>query len=250
IYPNIALKDQEKTMFTCPYGTFTYRRMSFGLCNAPTTFQRCMTLERLFPQTGPSKKKEVFSQVKTYFWEETYAFKLCADNIIRRCVAGSESLEILAHCHSGPAGGHHNALVTAKKVYQVGFYWPSIFKDANEYVCEVFDVWGLDFMGPFSNSRGNKYILVAVDCVSKWVKAQALPTNDARVVVMFLRGLFARAIKRIIERYVGYIPKDWSEKLNDALNGFNFKVNGQRLKKYYDGNIEKRMMKLESSRMV
>ncbi|GJU19798.1 reverse transcriptase domain-containing protein [Tanacetum coccineum] len=56
----------------------------------------------------------------------------------------------------------------------------------------VFDVWGLDFMGPFPQSRGNKYILVAVDYVSKWVEAQALPTNDARVVVRFLRQLFAR----------------------------------------------------------
>ena len=38
----MALEDQEKTTFTCPYGTFAYRRMSFGLCNAPTTYQRCM----------------------------------------------------------------------------------------------------------------------------------------------------------------------------------------------------------------
>ncbi|GJW10204.1 reverse transcriptase domain-containing protein [Tanacetum coccineum] len=206
------------------------------------------------------KRKRFFSQVKTYFWEEPYAFKLCADNIMRRCVAGSETLEILAHCHSGPTGGHHSANITAKKVYESGFYWPSVFKDANEYVrrcdacqrsgnissrnempqnniqvCEVFDVWGLDFMGPFPQSRGNKYILVAVDYVSKWVEAQALPTNDARVVVKFLRSLFARfgvpkalisdrvtnrAIKRILERSVGYNPKGWSEKLNDALWAF------------------------------
>ena len=58
-------------------------------------------------------------------------------------------------------------------------------------VCEIFDVWGIDFMGPFPVSHDNKYILVAVDYVSKWVEAQALPTNDARVVVKFLKKLFS-----------------------------------------------------------
>nr|GEV56222.1 hypothetical protein [Tanacetum cinerariifolium] len=58
-------------------------------------------------------------------------------------------------------------------------------------VCEIFDVWGIDFMGPFPNSKGNKYILVAVDYLSKWVEAKALPTNDARVVVKFLKSLFS-----------------------------------------------------------
>ncbi|GJU50300.1 reverse transcriptase domain-containing protein [Tanacetum coccineum] len=59
-------------------------------------------------------------------------------------------------------------------------------------VCEIFDVWGIDFIGPFSSSRGNKYILVDVDYVSKWVEAKALSTNDARVVVIFLKSLFAQ----------------------------------------------------------
>ncbi|KAJ9553008.1 hypothetical protein OSB04_017053 [Centaurea solstitialis] len=59
-------------------------------------------------------------------------------------------------------------------------------------VSEVFDVWGIDFMGPFPNSRGNKYILVAVDYVSKWAEAKASPTNDAKVVVDFVKSLICR----------------------------------------------------------
>nr|GEY54576.1 reverse transcriptase domain-containing protein [Tanacetum cinerariifolium] len=46
-------------------------------------------------------------------------------------------------------------------------------------------------MGPFPSSKGNKYILVVVDYLSKWVEAKALPTNDARVVVKFLKSLFS-----------------------------------------------------------
>nr|GFA77483.1 reverse transcriptase domain-containing protein [Tanacetum cinerariifolium] len=59
-------------------------------------------------------------------------------------------------------------------------------------VCEIFDVWGINFMGLFPSSKGNKYILVAVDYLSKWVEAKAVPTTDARVVVKFLKSLFSR----------------------------------------------------------
>ena len=45
-------------------------------------------------------------------------------------------------------------------------------------VIELFDVWGIDFMGPFVSSHGMKYILVAVDYVSKWVEAIALANNE------------------------------------------------------------------------
>ncbi|GJT67028.1 reverse transcriptase domain-containing protein [Tanacetum coccineum] len=163
------------------------------------------------------QKNKFFKDVKHYFWDDPYLFKICANQVIRRCVASQESFDILKACHSGPTGGHYGANYTAKKVFDSGFYWPTIYKDAHDLVtrcdtcqrqgkilqrdempqnsiqvCEIFDVWGIDFMGPFPSSRGNKYILVAVDYLSKWVEAKALPTNDARVVCKFLKSLFAR----------------------------------------------------------
>nr|GEU92527.1 hypothetical protein [Tanacetum cinerariifolium] len=59
-------------------------------------------------------------------------------------------------------------------------------------VCEIFDIWDIDFMRPSPSSKGNKYILVAIDYLSKWVEAKALPTNNVRVVVKFLKSLFSR----------------------------------------------------------
>ncbi|GKA74618.1 reverse transcriptase domain-containing protein [Tanacetum coccineum] len=238
----ITPEDQEKMTFTCPYRTFAYRRMSFALCNAPATFQRCMTsifhdmvedfmevfmddflvfgnsfdnclvnldkmlarceetnlvlnwekchfivregivlehkiygsgieikdktgvenlvvdkLSRLgnlnmevliereigdeFPDEhlmmlkakpndgepwkvvpikwSADRRKRFYSQVKNYIWDEPDAFRLCADNVIRRCVARTEILKILAHCHSGPTGGHYSASVTGMKVYVI-----------------------------------------------------------------------------------------------------------------------------------
>ncbi|GJW61353.1 reverse transcriptase domain-containing protein, partial [Tanacetum coccineum] len=381
---SIAPEDQEKTTFTCPYGTFAYRRMPFRLCNAPVTFQRCMTaifhdmvedfmevfmddfsvfdnsvdqcldnlgkmlaskqdakprlvrwvlllqgfnieikdkkeaknlaadhLSRLEnpnmgelteeeiadeypdehlmilksklnddkpwyadyvnyivgkvipPKWTSKRRKWFFSQVRNYFWDEPYMFRLCPDNVMRRCVAGDEILEILAHCHSGPTEGHYSASVTERKVYKSGFYWPSIFKDTKDYVMKC-DACQKSGNISSQNEMPQNNIQVCE------VEAQSLLTNDTRVVVKFLKGLFVRfgvpkplisdrgtyfcnsqlekallkygvthkistayhpqtngqtkvanrAIKRILERSVGYNPKDWFEKLNDALWAF------------------------------
>nr|GEY50387.1 reverse transcriptase domain-containing protein [Tanacetum cinerariifolium] len=111
------------------------------------------------------------------------------NQIIRRCVAGQEAIDILKACHSGPTGGHYGANYTAKKgKISQRDEMPQNYVQ----VCEIFKVWGIDFMGPFLCSKGNRYILVAVDYLSKWVEAKALPTNDARVVVKFLKSLFSR----------------------------------------------------------
>nr|GEX38351.1 reverse transcriptase domain-containing protein [Tanacetum cinerariifolium] len=334
-------KDQEKTTFTCPYETFAYKRMPFGLCNAPGTFQRCImaifhdmieetmevfmddfsvfgnsfstcltNLEKILKRCEDTKlalnwekshfmvkegiilghriskkgievdkakidpfelmcdaidfavgavlgqriekhfrpihyasktmtkaesnfttiEKEMLAVVYAFekfqfdfkvvdtkgaenyagghfsLLENTYEnvfdpkeinefFPLETISKLSHHDQSQEAVDILTAFHSGPIGGHYGANYTAKKVFDSGFYWPTIYKDAFELVknlCEIFDVWGIDFMGPFSNSKGNKYILVVVDYLSKLVEANALPTNDTRVVVKFLKSLFSQ----------------------------------------------------------
>ncbi|GJV80363.1 reverse transcriptase domain-containing protein [Tanacetum coccineum] len=72
------------------------------------------------------QKNKFFKDVKHYFWDDPYLFKICADQVIWRCVAGQEAVDILTACHSGPIGGHYGANYTAKKVFDIGFYWSNI----------------------------------------------------------------------------------------------------------------------------
>nr|GFA62340.1 reverse transcriptase domain-containing protein [Tanacetum cinerariifolium] len=171
-----------------------------------------------------------------------------------------KAIDILNACHSGPTEGHYGANYIAKKVFDSGFYWPSIYKDAFELVkrcdscqrqgkvsqkdemtqnfiqiCEIFDVWGIEFMGPFPSSKGNKYILVAVDYLSKWVEAKALPLNDARVVVKFLKSLFSR--------FVGDHRKLQLNDLNELRDQAyeNSLIYKERTKKLHDDKIKNRI---------
>nr|GEY78123.1 reverse transcriptase domain-containing protein [Tanacetum cinerariifolium] len=344
-------QDQEKTTFTCPYGTFAYRRMPFGLCNAPGTFQRCMM--SIFHDMIENMM-EVFMDDFSVF-EDTFSSCLTnLDKMLNRCeetnlVLNWEKCHFM--CREGIVLGHKisksdievdrakdfskiaipmthllekdtpfifsteciDAFNTLKKKLTEALIlvvpdWNLPFElmcDASDYaigvalgqrkskhfqpihyasktmtesqihyttiekemlavvyafekfrpylvlsksiiytdhsalkyllnkqdakprkllrssklamrdlseaimvpisqrrrdempqnsiqVCEIFNIWGIDFMGPFPSSKGNKYILVAVDYLSKWVEAKVLPTNDARVVVKFLKPLFSR----------------------------------------------------------
>ncbi|XP_022899430.1 uncharacterized protein LOC111412742 [Olea europaea var. sylvestris] len=118
-------------------------------------------------------------------------------------------------CHYYTCGGHFGEKRTALKVLESGLYWPTLFKDAFLFCdrcqrvgtlgarnqmpqtpilfVEIFDVWGIDFMGPFPLSYHNLYIILSVDYVSKWVEARATRTNDSKVVVDFVKSnIFAR----------------------------------------------------------
>ena len=147
-----------------------------------------------------------------YIWDDPLLFRKGADLIIRKCVLEGEQSKILQECHASPHGGHFAGDKTTHKILQYGFYWPTIFKDCFEWVklcdqcqrmgniskrhemplqgflvVQLFDVWGIDFMGPFPASFGNIYILLAVDYVSKWVETTACPKNNVNTVVGFLQ---------------------------------------------------------------
>nr|GFA57407.1 reverse transcriptase domain-containing protein [Tanacetum cinerariifolium] len=124
------------------------------------------------------QKSKFCKDAKHYFWDDPFLFKIYADQVIRRCVSGQKAIDILKACHYGPTRGHHGLNYTAKKVFDSELYWTTIYRDAQNLVkncdvcqrqgeisqrdkmpqnsiqvCEIFDVWGIEFMGPFPSSR-------------------------------------------------------------------------------------------------
>ncbi|GKB74963.1 reverse transcriptase domain-containing protein [Tanacetum coccineum] len=80
------------------------------------------------------QKNKFFKDVKHYFWDDPFLFKICADQVIRRCVHSKEALDILEACHNRPTGGHYGANLIAKKVFDAGFFWPTLYNDDHELV--------------------------------------------------------------------------------------------------------------------
>ena len=79
-------------------------------------------------------RKKIRKDSQYYQWEDPLMFKHCSDEVMRRCILEEEMQSVLEHCHTREAGGHFGANKTAAKVLQCGLYWPTLFKDAHEFV--------------------------------------------------------------------------------------------------------------------
>ncbi|CAM8951321.1 unnamed protein product [Rhodiola kirilowii] len=174
--------------------------------------------DRFPPSYSKAQRMKLKHDARFYVWDDPYLWKIWADQILRRCIPDDEIASVLSFCHEHACGGHFGPRRTARKILDSGFFWPSLFRDAYEHckrcdkcqrvgnisamsempqvpilVNDVFDIWGIYFMGPFPVSNGYAYILVAVDYVSKWVEAKATRLDDAKTVVDFLRtNIFCR----------------------------------------------------------
>nr|GEY45678.1 reverse transcriptase domain-containing protein [Tanacetum cinerariifolium] len=181
-------------------------------------------------------------------------------NLIRPAyVHGQEAVDILKACHNGPTEGHHGLNYIAKKVFDFGFYWLTIYRDVHDLVkscdacqrqgkisqrdeipqnaiqvCEIFDVWGIDFMRSFPSLRGNKFgtpCAIISDrgtyfCNDQFAKVMLKYDANHRLATAYHPQTSGqvevsnRGLKRILESTVGENRASWSDKLDDALWAF------------------------------
>ncbi|KAI3672921.1 hypothetical protein L6452_39023 [Arctium lappa] len=198
------------------------------------------------PEFNKQQIQKLRHDSKFYLWDDPFLFKSCADQVFRRCIPEIEVPTVFKNYHASNYRGHFGGQRTAAKVLQYGFHWPTLFKDAQDFVktcnecqrtgsisqknemplngileVELFDVWGIDFMGPFPISENCQYILVAVDYVSKWVEVVACKSNDAKTVIKFLqKQIFTRfgTPRALISdegtHFINHLLKDVLEKYN------------------------------------
>jgi hypothetical protein len=79
-------------------------------------------------------RKKIIRDSRLHLWDDLYLYRVCADGLLRRCIPAFETWKILECCHSSPYGGHYGAFHTNAKVWQCGFYWPTMYDDAKSFV--------------------------------------------------------------------------------------------------------------------
>ena len=138
----------------------------------------------IIPKGRNSREKKIFyEEAKYYYWDDPLLFRLFSNGIYRRCISEEKVASVIANCHSLPCWGHGGVMKIVAKIPEAGSFWPTLYKDVNVFVkycdsfqrmgnigrrhempqnnileCKIFDIWGLDFMGPFVSSLGSVYI--------------------------------------------------------------------------------------------
>nr|GFA26497.1 DNA-directed DNA polymerase [Tanacetum cinerariifolium] len=165
------------------------------------------------------QKQKFFKDARHYFWDDLYLFRTCADQIIRRCVAGKEAIDILNACHSRPTGGHYGANYTAKKVFYSAKALPT--NDAQvvvKFLKYLFSRFGTP--KAIISDRGTHFCndhflrVMAMYEVTHRLSTAYHPQTSGQVEVT------NHGLKRILERTVGENHASWSDKLEDALWAF------------------------------
>nr|GEU40927.1 reverse transcriptase domain-containing protein [Tanacetum cinerariifolium] len=224
---SINSPDQEKTILTCPYGTFAYRRTPFGLCNAPGTFQRCMmaifhdmiekTMEvfmddfLVFGDSFSSCLSHLDTMLQrpmTHFPEKETPFMFSKDCIdafeILKKKLTEASILVVPDWNLPFELMSLKYLLSKQDAYHRLIRWVILLqefdiiirdkKGTENLAADHFSRLENPHKDVFKNKDINENfpLETLVDYLSKWVEAKALPTNDARVVVKFLKSRFAR----------------------------------------------------------
>eukprot|EP00253_Pinus_taeda_P012820 PITA_12820 len=165
------------------------------------------------PNLSYKNKRAIRLKAKNFTIIDNVLFKKNYDSVLLRCLEKAEAQKVLQELHDGPAGGHFGADTTSHKIIHAGYYWPTLFRDAHEYVrkclnCQTasgrqsksafplqpvnieqpFEQWGLDIIGEINppSSKQHKYILTATDYFTKWVEAIPLKTANSEAIIEFI----------------------------------------------------------------
>jgi hypothetical protein len=81
-----------------------------------------------------ANKKRIIWDSRLHLWDDPYLYQECTDGQLRGCIPSFETWKILECYHSSPCGGHYGAFRTNAKLWQSGFYWPTMYDDAKSFV--------------------------------------------------------------------------------------------------------------------